>query len=155
MEITLATKENLSEINDLFEAAKKQMSQTNVHQWTACYPNERIVETDIKQQQVYKLVTNQKIMAVATLSRESQENYTLRRIATDPDYLSSGYASILLKELINQIKEKNGKYIYSSTNHSNKKMRSFFNKVGFEKISEYTEQEREHLGSFYKYLKEI
>lgn len=32
---------------------------------------------------------------------------------------------------------------------------SIFFKHGFEKISEYTEIERENLGSFYKYLKQI
>lgn len=155
MEITLALQKDLREIYHLFEAAKRQMDQTNVHQWTIHYPNKEIVEADIANQQLYKLVVNKKIVAVATLSFESQESYTLRRIATNPDYLSKGYASVLINDLINRIREKNGKHIYSSTNHSNEKMQHFFKKIGFEKISEYAESEREHLGSFYKYLKEI
>ncbi|WP_086312070.1 hypothetical protein A5821_003334 [Enterococcus sp. 7F3_DIV0205] len=155
MEITLAELKDFKEINDLFESAKKYMDQTNVHQWTKFYPNEHIVQHDIYERSLYKLVEEHHIVAVATVDKLDQNIYSLRRIATNPDYISNGYASSLLNDIINRVKEKNGKHIYSSTNHSNRSMQHFFKKHGFEKISEYTEIEREHLGSFYKYLKKI
>ncbi|MGX7148057.1 GNAT family N-acetyltransferase [Enterococcus ureasiticus] len=155
MEITLAEPKDFNVINQLFEAAKRQMIQDNIHQWTKAYPNEQIVQNDIRDHLLVKLVDNDKIVAVATLNITREKEYIVRRIATDPNYLSNGYASILLNDIINRAKEKNGKHIYSSTNHSNLKMQHFFKKHGFEKISEYTEIEREHLGSFYKYLKKI
>ncbi|OJG54592.1 hypothetical protein RV06_GL002551 [Enterococcus haemoperoxidus] len=151
----LADSKDYKEINDLFEAAKSYMYQTSVYQWTSTYPNEQTIQHDIYDQHLYKLVDNCIIVAVATIEVMNQESYILRRIATNPNYLSKGYASNLLNDIINNIKEKNGKHIYSSTNHSNLKMQHFFKKHGFEKISEYTEIEREHLGSFYKYLKKI
>ncbi|WP_207695347.1 hypothetical protein DOK67_0001825 [Enterococcus sp. DIV0212c] len=155
MKITLANPKDFREINHLFEAAKSQMIHADVHQWTTTYPNEQIVQNDISDHQLYKLADQDKIVAVATLDISGHDEFTLRRIATDPNYLSNGYASVLLNDIINRVKEKNGKHIYSSTNHSNLKMQHFFKKHGFEKISEYTEIEREHLGSFYKYLKKI
>ncbi|ALS01464.1 hypothetical protein ATZ33_08820 [Enterococcus silesiacus] len=155
MKITLAEPKDLKEINQLFEAAKRQMIQADIHQWTTAYPNEQIVQKDINDHLLYQLVDGDTIVAVATLNKTRKAEYIVRRIATDPNYLSNGYASILLNDIINRAKEKNGKYIYSSTNHSNLKMQHFFKKHGFEKISEYTEIEREHLGSFYKYLKKI
>lgn len=155
MEIMLAESKDDKEINDLFEAAKKFMNQTNVYQWTPTYPTIQIVRQDIYAQHLYKLVADHTIVAVATVERKAQDSYVLRRIATNPNYLSNGYASNLLNDIINNIKEKNGKHIYSSTSHSNVKMQHFFKKHGFEKISEYIEIEREHLGSFYTYLKKI
>ncbi|MFD1902320.1 GNAT family N-acetyltransferase [Enterococcus termitis] len=155
MKITQAEPKDSKEINYLFEAAKRQMQRTHVEQWTKSYPNESIILSDITRRQLYKLSEDQKIVAVATLNEQGNGDFVLRRVATDPSYLSNGYASILLNDIINRIKERKGKYIYSSTNHSNLKMQRFFKKHGFEKISEYTETEREHLGSFYKYLKKI
>ncbi|WP_348922217.1 GNAT family N-acetyltransferase [Enterococcus rotai] len=155
MKIMLAEAIDYLEINDLYEAAKQYMHQTEVYQWTNDYPNEQIVQQDIAVQCLYKLVDDGQIVAVATVDILDQDTYILRRIATDPNYLSNGYASNLLNDIINSIKEKNGKHIYSSTNHSNLNMQHFFRKHGFEKISAYTEVEREHLGSFYKYLKKI
>lgn len=155
MKIQLAEPSDSKEINHLLEAAKAYMQQNGVQQWTKDYPNETIVQRDIQDLALYKVVECHQIIAVATLTRNQQNVYTLRRIATDPNHLSNGYASSLLNDIINKIKEKNGKHIYSSTHHSNIHMQRFFTKHGFEKVSEYTEKDREHLGSFYKYLKKI
>lgn len=155
MEVTQASKNDLNEISRLFESAKKQMEQSKIYQWTSIYPNKKIIEIDIEKHRLFKLVNKNQIVTVATLDNESQGNFTIRRIATEPNHLSNGYASLLLGDIISKVKQKKGKHIYSSTNHTNVKMQNFFNKHGFEKISEYTEIEREHLGSFYKYLKKI
>ncbi|MTD41429.1 GNAT family N-acetyltransferase [Erwinia sp. CPCC 100877] len=155
MEIRLADSSDFKEINRLLEAAKRQMEQSRIYQWTQAYPNQEIIRTDISNLQLYKLVDHCSIVAVATLTTEAPDKHTLRRIATDPDCLANGYASILLNDIINRVKAKNGKHLYSSTNHTNLKMQHFFKKHGFEKVSEYKEIEREHLGSFYKYLKRI
>jgi N-acetylglutamate synthase-like GNAT family acetyltransferase len=155
MEIRVADPSNFNEINHLLEAAKRQMAQAHIYQWTADYPNQKIIQEDLASQQLYTLVDQNSIVAVATLTVEAPEDYTLRRIATDPNCLENGYASILLNDIMNRVKAKNGKHLYSSTNHSNLKMQHFFRKHGFEKVSEYQESEREHLGSFYKYLKKI
>ncbi|MBO0468626.1 GNAT family N-acetyltransferase [Enterococcus plantarum] len=155
MKIMLAELKDSREINELFECAKKYMNQMDVHQWTKLYPNEDIVQQDIYNGSLYKLIEGHKLTAVATLDKLDQKAYRLRRIATNPNDLSKGYASSLLNDIINRIKEKNEKHIYSSTNHSNRNMHYFFKKHGFEKISEYTEAEREYLGSFYEYLKKI
>ncbi|MFK4566820.1 GNAT family N-acetyltransferase [Enterococcus sp. UD-01] len=155
MEIRLADPSDFNEIDHLLEAAKKQMAQAHIYQWTTDYPNQKIIQEDLAGQQLYTLIDQGSIVAVATLTTEAPADYTLRRIATDPAYLANGYASILLNDIINRVKAKNGKHLYSSTNHSNLKMQNFFRKHGFEKVSEYKESEREHLGSFYKYLKRI
>lgn len=155
MKITQAKKNDLNEISQLFESAKKQMEQSNIYQWTQVYPNEKMIQLDIENHRLFKLINKNQIITVATLDCQDQKNFVIRRIATEPDHLSNGYASLLLGDIINKVKEKKGKHIYSSTNHTNVKIQHFFNKHGFEKISEYTEIEREHLGSFYKYLKKI
>lgn len=93
--------------------------------WTSTCLNEQIVQQDICDQHLYKLGDACNIVTRATIEGMNQENYRLRRIETNPNCLSIGYASNLLNDIIN-IKEKNGKNTYSSTNHSNLKMQYFF-----------------------------
>lgn len=153
--IKIATTMDQQEIYQLLEQEKKTMAASGVYQWTETYPNQAIVERDIIKQRLFILVIANEIITVATVSKLAQRSYKIERVATKHQYAGKGYATQLVNDIIKQIKEKKGKYIYSSTNHTNQQMQSFFTKLGFKKVSESIVFGREQLGSFYEYLKKI
>lgn len=155
VKIRLATPADQWGIYQLIEQEKATMLAAEVYQWTEFYPNQAIVTKDIALQQLVILVVGNEIITVATVSKLNQWDYKIERIATKHQHAAKGYATRLLNDIINQIKEKKGKHIYSSTNHTNQQMQNFFAKLGFEKISESLVAGRESLGSFYEYLKKI
>lgn len=59
--------------------------------------------------------------------------FRLRGMATDPDFMGRGYGSDLIKFAINELRSANASYIWC---HARSSARGFYEKLGFEVISE-------------------
>lgn len=155
LNVCRAGEEDLDFICFLFDLAKSNMLDSNIFQWTTEYPNQSIIEQDIKDRRLIKLCSERKILCVASIYQLTNNDFQLNRIVVNPENSNRGYATLLLNEICFEIKNKKGKRLFSSTNHTNKAMQMFFKKNHFIKVEDYVEQERQHLGLFYKYLKII
>jgi N-acetylglutamate synthase-like GNAT family acetyltransferase len=152
--IALATNQDIVEIVELFQKAKRQMEREHILQWNQEYPNSNIITQDILEKKCYKLVEKKEIVSVASIFQEKGVCW-IKRFATNPAYTECGFASQLYQFLEKLGIDDQAEKIYSSTNNSNQKMQNFFLKQGFVRQSKYEEESRKSYGEFYIFCKRL
>ena len=111
MEISYRTA-NIDDLDDIFrmvENAVEQMEHKKIHQWDSIYPTKEDFSNDIKKNQLYVGIINDKIVVVYALNKECDEQYengewqyigadynVVHRLCVSPDYQNKGIANTTL-----------------------------------------------------------
>ena len=111
--------------------------------WNDEYPNLQDVEIDIANGDLFCLKKDNKIIAVTTLGKNNEcenefENYkniySLQRVAVHKEYQGEGYATILLKEVLKNAKDRDIDLIYLLVNPKNKKAINLYKSLDFQHV---------------------
>ena len=111
MEISYRTA-NIDDLDDIFrmvENAVEQMEHKKIHQWDSIYPAKEDFSNDIKKNQLYVGIINDKIVVVYALNKECDEQYengewqyigedynVVHRLCVSSDYQNKGIANTTL-----------------------------------------------------------
>lgn len=155
--------ENLNELENLLNAGKKHMDDQGISQWDSKYPSSCHLEKDIKNKEVYIQKGNNKIVSMATYSKEpfyemKKDFSTIRyikRVVTLPSEVGKGLTTKMLNNLFFKAKEEKINRIYISTSESNYIMQRVIEKTGFKKVNKKIISNRENIGYMYIYEKDI
>lgn len=146
MKIRKAIKSDAENIFQIIQKAKLYFKNNNINQWQTQYPSIETVDEDIKNENDYVLIINDKIVGVAAILFEEDKNYniikkgqwladgkyaTIHRIATDEDYKNKAVASNIIKFTEVICKKNNIKSIRMDTHIGNIPMRKFIEKNDF------------------------
>ena len=143
----IANENDMEQIMEIVENAKSYMKENKINQWSENYPNEDVFLTDLKENRLYVAEINGKVVGMAVLVLDRDEDYknidgkwlidgkygVIHRIAVNPDYKSQNVAKNLLDFFENKLKELNYDSIRVDTHKDNKSMLRFIQKNGFQK----------------------
>ncbi len=143
----IANENDMEQIMEIVENAKSYMKENKINQWSENYPNEDVFLTDLKENRLYVAEINGKVVGMAVLVLDGDEDYknidgqwlidgkygVIHRIAVNPDYKSQNVAKNLLDFFENKLKDLNYDSIRVNTHKDNKSMLRFIEKNGFQK----------------------
>ena len=111
MEISyrVASIDDLDDIFQLVENAVKQMEHDNIHQWDSIYPTKEDFSNDIRKNELYIGIINEKIVVVYAINKECDEQYKngewqyigdkfniIHRLCVSPNFQKKGIAQTTL-----------------------------------------------------------
>ena len=137
--IDKANEEDKYEILKIYESLIGEEGCT----WNEEYPNIQDVERDISNKDLTCIRKDGKIIAVATLTKDDEieeefENYnnvySLQRVAVMKEYQGRGYAKILLKEILENVKNRNIDLIYLLVNPKNIRSKNLYKSLDFQYV---------------------
>lgn len=114
MEISyrVANIDDLDDIFQLVENAVKQMERDNIHQWDSIYPTKEDFSNDIRKNELYIGIINEKIVVVYAINKECDEQYKngewqyigdkfniIHRLCVSPDFQKKGIAHTTLSHI--------------------------------------------------------
>ncbi len=118
MKITyrIAHIDDIDTIFQLVENAIKQMERTGIYQWDSSYPTKEDFNNDIKRNELYVGIINDKIVVVYTLNQECDKQYengewnysgekykVIHRLCVSPDFQNKGIARAALLHIENEL----------------------------------------------------
>ena len=113
--------------------------------WSLDYPSKETAENDIKNECLYTLKKDDKIIAVASvgdfdelgdLQWKAKKPCELARIGVDPSFQKQGIGSIMLENLIRMAKEKGYDGIRILVSKTNEPALALYEKNGFERCGQ-------------------
>ena len=146
MEFRKATINDMPYIMNIFKQAQNYFKENNIDQWQNNYPSEAIIMKDIKNNDSYVMVENEKIIATIYISFEEDEDYkkiykgkwisegdycVIHRIAVDNTYKGKGIFKNLIKAVEQMCITKNITTIKVDTHEDNLNMQNALKKNGF------------------------
>ena len=112
-----ANNDDLDEVFQLVENAIQQMERDKIYQWDSIYPTKEDFYNDIKKNELYVGVINDKIVVVYSLSKECDEQYkngewqyigdkymVIHRLCVSPDFQKQGIAQTTLLHIEGDLK---------------------------------------------------
>ena len=145
--IRKAVNKDLSRIIEITKSCAAFMISQNIFQWNEHYPNIEIFENDVKNENLYVLELNQKIIGCIVISSfmddfyskvkwttPNDKNMYLHRLAIDPDYQKKGYAKQLMNFSFDFAGKNNIVSIRLDTFSGNPYNNIFYAKLGFKKL---------------------
>ena len=118
MDFKLAKPENIDEIHKLISSATNTMIKQNIYQWDEVYPNRKIIEEDVNNQQLYYSTIDDEIAVIFTLNKECDEGYNngewqysdnnfcvIHRLCVKPEFQNIGLAKKAMSFIENKAKE--------------------------------------------------
>lgn len=117
--------------------------------WTEDYPNEEILENDIKRQAIF-VMKNEKNEIIGTISIDDDKEVDslacwsdnlkpaaeLARLAIKSDYQNQGLARLMLQKTMEELKKRNYKGVHFLVSKTNRKALHSYAKLNFEKRGE-------------------
>ena len=104
--------DDLDDIFQLVENAVKQMEHDNIHQWDSIYPTKEDFSNDIRKNELYIGIINEKIVVVYAINKECDEQYkngewqyigdkfnVIHRLCVSPDFQKKGIAHTTLSHI--------------------------------------------------------
>lgn len=120
--IKKALLKDLNEIYNLTKNCANNLIENGIFQWNEQYPSKEILVKDIDLQQLWKIVSNNKIVGVIVITEiedaeyknvtwltENTKNLYIHRLAVHPKYQKKGFATQLMNFAEN----------YATVNHYN------------------------------------
>ena len=97
MEIIKAGINDLKKISKMYRDAIDNLNQIGIDQWDEVYPNELTLKEDIEKQELYKIISGDKLLGTVVINQETDEEYAngnfeddnyavVHRLCVDPDY---------------------------------------------------------------------
>ena len=145
-QIRLATKEDLSGLMPLFEAAVAYFKGAGIPQWQDGYPSEETILGDILSGRTLVLEENGKIFATLAFCPGNEPTYNriyegvwqtpetyvaLHRVAVDPVYKGGGLGGKMIEYAANLAKSQGIGALRGDTHRQNASMRRLLEKNGF------------------------
>ena len=149
MELKLAEIEDLEVINGIYKDAIEKMINNNIFQWDETYPNKNILEDDIKNKQLYKIIYDNNIIATLVLNKEYDKEYldgkweyngnnfmVLHRLCINTKYQNKGFGTKIMLFIEEYLKNKGVNSIRLDTFTKNPIGLRLYNKLGYKKVGE-------------------
>ena len=145
MEITLASEKDLPELETLVAIVRNYMDNSGIAIWNKFYPFEEF-ESDIKNNELFIVKQNEKIIAVFCLSskvdcptlfywKEKNTNALyFSKLAVDPDYLNKGIGTQAIRFAETHAKENGHKFLRLTVAEVNTPAIKLYTKNGFLKV---------------------
>lgn len=146
--IRQAVADDLPQIEDLVKKAVAVMNKAGNDQWNAEYPLMSHFEDDIKANELYAYIVEEKVAGVACFSEKEHEEYpeinwsypdkaiTIKRAAVDPAFQGTGIASQLYVYAETVALKRNISYIKTDTFRKNKPAQLLFRRSGYKYVEE-------------------
>ena len=108
--------------------------------WNNEYPNNKIIEQDIRKEELFCIKKKNEIIATATLTKDieiekeiskSYNPYLLTRVAVNRNYQGQGYSKVLLQQVFEIARKEKIDLIYLLLNKENKRAKSLYKKCAF------------------------
>jgi len=145
--IRKAKAKDLERIVAITRACAKHMISQNIFQWNEYYPNKEIFEEDVKNETLYVIEADSKVVGCICISdviddvykkvkwlTSTNKNVYLHRLAVHPDFQGQGLA-LKLMNFAEQLTFKKGyKSIRLDTFSGNAKNNKFYKLQGYKKL---------------------
>lgn len=138
---------DIDEVYSLFKAATNSMIESKIYQWDEIYPNKEILQNDIKQQQLYVGMTENKIAVVYVLNKNYDPEYNdgkwnldndnfmiIHRLCVHPDFQNMGIAKNTLLHIEQQLKNDSVDSIRLDVYSKNPYALKLYNSLGYKTV---------------------
>ena len=166
--ITLATKDDLIQVEMIMKSIKEEMRQEGNPQWGSTeddYPSLEKLIDDIEKEKMVKFIEDGQIKGIVSLARDTareydgllenslEDSFIIHRLAVPQEYRKQKIATQLIQYAEVHAKNHQVNILKSSTEVSNDKMNKFLVRHGFINKGYYTYED--YPGTYYYYEKEI
>lgn len=146
MEFRKAIEEDCSSIMNIIKQAQAYFKEKGINQWQNNYPNLESIGMDIKNNNGYVLLKDNKVIGTTVFILDGEKTYeniyegewlssnqygTIHRIAVDSQYKGLGTASIIIKNLEEMCLSNGINSIRVDTHEENLSMKRLLKKNGF------------------------
>lgn len=146
MELEKTEKSDIDEIMHIIRIAQKYFKDEGIDQWQNNYPNEKIIEKDVDNNNSYVLRKEGKIIGTVAVFFEIEETYetiyngqwlslgeyaVIHRMAIDFSYRGTGLGSIFLREIEKLCRSKDIYSVKVDTHRENIPMKKLLLKNGY------------------------
>ncbi|MDT0606404.1 GNAT family N-acetyltransferase [Croceitalea rosinachiae] len=142
----------LSEISDILtitRACAAVMEQKGIFQWNDHYPSEQVFLNDLKRDELFVLVKEEKIIGIIVISTLMDEEYVpvewltknknniyIHRLGVHPKFQGKGYAQKLMDFAEHFAKENDYSSIRLDTFSQNKRNQQFYETRGYKRLGD-------------------
>ncbi|TRO67440.1 GNAT family N-acetyltransferase [Christiangramia sabulilitoris] len=161
--IRKAAKKELPNIKLLTEACAEAMINKGIFQWNQHYPSLERLREDIRKDELYVLLTGQKIVGIIVITPDKDKEYEhvdwrsktenslyIHRLATHPDHWGKGYARKLMDFAETYARTHNFESVRLDTFSRNSRNQRFYEDRGYQRLGNiYFPKQSEH--PFYCY----
>lgn len=162
MIIKKAKIEELDDIFDIYKNAIDLLNEKNIHQWDEAYPTKNVIEQDILKGQMYIGIENGKIVSVAVINNDFDEQYingnwlydnfvVIHRVCVNPIYQNQKIGQRTMSLIEDLLKNKGIESIRLDAYSKNPHSLHMYEKIGYKKTGETNWRK----GLFYLYEKKI
>ncbi|KIS04320.1 GNAT family N-acetyltransferase [Paucilactobacillus wasatchensis] len=144
-----ATPSDLLALHQLMVDAKKQMIANGVNQWTNGYPNSSIIYQDIIDRNV--LIYGENFDSAVTVT-QTKDSWIFHRLMVNSASAGKGFATNILKDLINEGSNKGVTKFYIETHNTNFAMLHVLTKLKFISTQRFIKSDRSNLGYFIEFV---
>jgi len=146
MEFRKAIEEDSSSIMNIIKQAQAYFKKQEINQWQNNYPNLATIRMDIRNNNGYVLLKDNRVIGTSAFIFDGEETYdaiyegewisnnqyaTIHRIAVDSEYKGLGTASLIIKNLEEMCLHKGINSIRVDTHEKNLSMQKLIEKNGF------------------------
>ncbi len=135
MQLRQATMADFDQIMTILKDGANQLAERGVEQWQGDYPSPDQIKEDIENGWAY-LAVSQDGETVGAIAIVPSPDHSYDRVAIHSNHAGKGYATKLLTEVINYIKEHRSDIdsIRIDTHEDNKAMQHLIDKMGFTRV---------------------
>lgn len=147
MEFRKSVKSDIPKIMSIIKQAQAYFKDQNIDQWQNGYPNEEVINNDIKNEESYVMIKDNEILATTVISFHKESSYkniihgkwltngdygVIHRVVVDNTYKGLGLSHKIIKYTEKLCLEKGVHSIKVDTHEQNIPMQSLLKKNGFE-----------------------
>ena len=142
----------ISQINDILSmtnACRIAMEANGIFQWTLDYPSREAFENDVLRNELFVLITDEKLKGCIVISRlmdteyeevswltPTENNYYIHRLAVHPTVQGKGYARQLMAFAEKYAKDNKAVSVRLDTFSQNKRNQKFYEQRGYVKLGD-------------------
>lgn len=147
MEFRKSVKSDIPKIMSIIKQAQAYFKDQNIDQWQNGYPNEEVINNDIKNEESYVMIKDNEILATTVISFQKESSYkniidgkwltngdygVIHRVVVDNTYKGLGLSHKIIKYTEKLCLEKGVHSIKVDTHEQNIPMQILLKKNGFE-----------------------
>lgn len=147
MEFRKSVKSDIPQIMSIVKQAQAYFKEQNIDQWQNGYPNEEVINNDIKNEDSYVIIKEDEIVATTVVSFDKESSYkniidgkwltngdygVIHRVAVNNTYKGLGLSHKIIKYAEELCLEKGVHSIKVDTHEENIPMQNLLKKNGFE-----------------------